>query len=116
MEDLPVLEIWDGAKGRIYSSHEEGIGETSGGKDADASCTSYGRIGPPAQWAEDRGFYLVDKALSDEFTILCRFGGKYSGDAIDQTKVLFRYANHAGFLSWGPLKLMKSRPRKDTNK
>ena len=107
VEDLPVLEIWDGAKGRIYSSHEEGIGETSGGKDADASCTSYGRIGPPAQWAEDRGFYLVDKALSDEFTILCRFGGKYSGDAIDQTKVLFRYANHAGFLSWGPLKLMK---------
>jgi len=108
VDDLPVVEIWDGATGRVYSSHDS----TAATNDADgvADDSSKTRLfGEPAQWTDEEGFYLIDKPLRSEFTILCRFGGTVADDAYDPTKILFRYINHTAFLTWGSYLLTRDR-------
>eukprot|EP00957_Ditylum_brightwellii_P067013 5087106-Ditylum_brightwellii.AAC.1 len=60
------------------------------------------------QWADEEGFYRVNRLLIGDFVILVRFGGPYSYDLEDPTKVLFRYCNNTSFMPTpGPCELPK---------
>ena len=102
VDDLPVVEIWSGAKGRIYNSHENDCREFQ---------SELGLRGASAQWGCDNeeGFYLVDKDIQGEFTITCRFGGGYADDTHDPARILFRVTNHCAFFTWGPNELRRGR-------
>ena len=108
VDDLPVVEIWDGATGRVYSSHDSNTATNDDDGVADDSSKTR-LFGEPAQWTDEEGFYLIDKPLRSEFTILCRFGGTVADDAYDPTKILFRYINHTAFLTWGAYQLSRDR-------
>ena len=54
-----------------------------------------------SQWADDEGFYRVNQVLEGDFCLLCRFGGVHAGDALDSSKIIFRYANTTGFMGAG---------------
>ena len=102
VDDLPVVEIWTGAKGQIYTSHRHYCGEFQ---------SKPGLLGAPAQWGCDNeeGFYLVDKDIQGEFTLTCRFGGGYADDTHDPARILFRVTNHCAFFTWGPNELRRGK-------
>jgi hypothetical protein len=86
--DKPCLDIWDSQQNHVYSSLSN----------ADS-----------AQWADEEGFYKVNRILEGDFCLLCRFGGIYADDLDDPSKVLFRYANSVGFLNSGTYELPKKK-------
>jgi len=102
VDDLPVVEIWSGAKGQIYNSHRN---------DCSKCDSKMGLLGASAQWGRDNeeGFYFVDKDIQGEFTLTCRFGGPYADDTHDITRILFRVSNHCAFFTWGSNELRKGR-------
>ena len=102
VDDLPVVEIWTGAKGQIYTSHGHVCGEFQ---------SKPGLLGAPAQWGCDNeeGFYLIDKDIQGEFTLTCRFGGGYADDTHDPARILFRVTNHCAFFTWGPNELRRGK-------
>ena len=102
VDDLPVVEIWSGAKGQIYNSQRN---------DCSKCDSKMGLLGASAQWGRDNeeGFYFVDKDIQGEFTLTCRFGGPYADDTHDITRILFRVSNHCAFFTWGPNELRKGR-------
>ncbi len=102
VDDLPVVEIWSGAKGQIYNSHRNDCGKCD---------SKMGLLGASAQWGRDNeeGFYFIDEDIQGEFTLTCRFGGPYADDAHDVTRILFRVSNHCAFFTWGPNELRKGR-------
>jgi len=97
VDHLPVVEIWSGAKGQIYDSHRDDLGECQ-------SEAKAGLLGASSQWGFDveEGFYIVDKDIQGEFTLTCRFGGAYADDTHDLAQILFRITNHCAFFTWGP--------------
>lgn len=88
VDDKPCLDIWDSRQNHVFSSMW----------DSDSS-----------QWADEEGFYKVNRILEGDFCLLCRFGGIYSNDLDDPSKVLFRYANSAGFLNSGTYEIPKKK-------
>jgi hypothetical protein len=88
VDDKPCLDIWDSRQNHVFSSMW----------DSDS-----------AQWADEEGFYKVNRILEGDFCLLCRFGGIYSNDLDDPSKVLFRYANSAGFLNSGTYEIPKKK-------
>ena len=88
VDDKPCLDIWDSKQNHVYSSI----------------------LTEESQWADEEGFYRVNQVLEGDFCLLCRFGGMYANDDTnDPSKVLFRYANSAGFLSSGTYELPKKK-------
>ena len=85
VEDQPCLDVYCQNK-HIYSSSSN-------------TC----------QWADEEGFYRISQKLEGDFLIIVRFGGEYSSDSHDFSKVLFRYAQTTGFCTSGPLELPKSK-------
>ena len=85
VEDQPCLDVYCQNK-HIYSSSSN-------------TC----------QWADEEGFYRISQKLEGDFLIIVRFGGEYSSDSHDCSKVLFRYAQTTGFCTCGPLELPKSK-------
>lgn len=88
VDDKPCLDIWDSQQNHVYSSLSN-----------DDS----------AQWADEEGFYKVNRILEGDFCLLCRFGGAYANDLGDPSKVLFRYANSTGFLNSGTYEIPKAK-------
>ena len=86
VDDKPCLDIWDSHQNHVYSSLSN--------QDS-------------AQWADEEGFYKVNRILEGDFCLLCRFGGVYANDLGDPSKVLFRYANSTGFLNSGTYEIPK---------
>jgi Subunit CCDC53 of WASH complex len=86
--DKPCLDIWDSQQNHVYSSLSSN---------------------DSAQWADEEGFYKVNRILEGDFCLLCRFGGIYAADMDDPSKVLFRYANSIGFLNSGTYELPKKK-------
>ncbi|KAL7489856.1 hypothetical protein ACHAW6_015582 [Cyclotella cf. meneghiniana] len=87
VDDMPCIDIWehgDVARHQIYSSHD------------DVTLN---------EWDDDEGSYNIGQILNRDFTLVCRFGGKFAQDADDPTKVLFRYVNSTKFLKEGRLEL-----------
>ena len=60
-------------------------------------------------WADEEGIYRISKMIEGDFMVIVRFGGEYSSDCHDFSKVLFRYCNTTGFCTSGPLELPKSK-------
>ena len=89
VEDKPCIDIWDSDQKHLYSSLTNDL---------------------DSHWSDDDdGFYKVNKILEGDFCLLCRFGGDMAMDMTDPSKVLFRYANHTGFLSSGPYEFAKNK-------
>lgn len=87
VDDKPCIDIWDSSsQHHVYASN-----------DNDSL----------SQWADEEGFYRVNRVLEGDFVLLCRFGGPYMDETNDPSKVLFRYANTTGFLASGPYELPK---------
>lgn len=61
------------------------------------------------QWADEEGFFRISKKMEGDFLIIVRFGGEYSSDSNDASKVLFRFCQTTGFCTSGPLELSKSK-------
>eukprot|EP00804_Cyclotella_cryptica_P000890 CCRYP_001117-RB/>CCRYP_001117-RB protein AED:0.15 eAED:0.22 QI:0/1/0.78/1/1/0.92/14/0/3367 len=87
VDDMPCIDIWehgDVARHQVYSSHDN----------VELN-----------EWDDDEGSYNIGQILNRDFTLVCRFGGKFAQDADDPTKVLFRYVNSTKFLKDGGLEL-----------
>ncbi|KAL7503452.1 hypothetical protein ACHAXN_001244, partial [Cyclotella atomus] len=87
VDDMPCIDIWehgDVARHQVYSSHD------------DVTLN---------EWDDDEGSYGIGQILNRDFTLVCRFGGRFAQDADDPTKVLFRYVNSTKFLKDGELEL-----------
>jgi hypothetical protein len=95
VDELPCVDIWEHGdeRRRIYSSHKQD-GNTKDGRNDDTTQLN--------KWDNEAGSYTVGKLLlSQDFTLVCRFGGEFASDAEDPSKVLFRYVNNPNFLSGG---------------
>jgi len=117
VDDMPRLDIWDG-NGLVYSSHissgdDGSSGEVKGVVDTmDSENSAVHTMGADSNrksvmWADEEGFYKVNKPLCGDFLLLCRFGGQFAQDTADPTKVILRYANNTAFLFPGPCELPK---------
>eukprot|EP00985_Skeletonema_marinoi_P008430 scaffold3816_cov124-Skeletonema_marinoi.AAC.2 len=87
VDDMPCVDIFeygDVMKQQIYSSHDD---------------TSLN------EWDDEEGTYKIGQLLSQDFTLVCRFGGEFAGDDQDPSKVLFRYVNSPNFLNEGNFEL-----------
>ncbi len=87
VDDMPCVDIFeygDVMKQQIYSSHDD---------------TSLN------EWDDEEGVYRIGQLLSQDFTLVCRFGGEFAGDDQDPSKVLFRYVNSPNFLNEGNFEL-----------
>lgn len=87
VDDMPCVDIFeygDVMKQQIYSSHDD---------------TSLN------EWDDEEGVYKIGQLLSQDFTLVCRFGGEFAGDDQDPSKVLFRYVNSPNFLNEGNFEL-----------
>ena len=87
VDDMPCVDIFeygDVIKEQIYSSHDD---------------TSLN------QWDDEEGTYKIGQLLSQDFTLVCRFGGEFAGDDQDPSKVLFRYVNSPNFMNEGNFEL-----------
>ena len=87
VDDMPCVDIFeygDVMKQQIYSSHDD---------------TSLN------EWEDEEGTYKIGQLLSQDFTLVCRFGGEFAGDDQDPSKVLFRYVNSPKFLNEGSFEL-----------
>lgn len=79
VEDMPCIDIWDGANEKVYSS----VAAPEASK----------------EWQEEAGVYCdINARLLGDFVLLCRFGGKYARDEEDTRKILFRYVGNTAFL------------------
>ncbi|KAL3809258.1 LOW QUALITY PROTEIN: hypothetical protein ACHAXA_007325 [Cyclostephanos tholiformis] len=99
VDDMPCVDIWehgDVLRRRIYSSHKND-GDTDGGRNDSTLQLN--------KWDKEEGSYTVGELLSQDFTLVCRFGGEFANDGDDPSKVLFRYVNNPNFLSGGELEL-----------
>lgn len=88
VDDKPCIDIWDSKQQHVYASYDDDT---------------------LSQWADEEGFYRIDRVLEGDFVLLCRFGGPYMDETNDPSTVLFRYANTTGFLASGPYELPKSK-------
>ena len=88
VDDKPCIDIWDSQQQHVYASNDDDT---------------------MSQWADEEGFYRVNRVLEGDFVLLCRFGGPYMDETNDPSKVLFRYANTTGFLASGPYELPKTK-------
>ena len=87
VDDMPCIDIWehgDVVRHQVYSSHD------------DVALN---------EWHDDEGSYNIGQILNRDFTLVCRFGGKFLQGVNDPTKVLFRYVNSTKFLNDGELEL-----------
>ena len=87
VDDMPCVDIFeygDVIKQQIYLSHD------------DISLN---------EWDDEEGIYNIGQILSQDFTLVCRFGGEFAGDDQDPSKILFRYVNSPKFLSAGHFEL-----------
>ncbi|KAL9179362.1 hypothetical protein ACHAXT_008652 [Thalassiosira profunda] len=87
VDDMPCVDIWehgDVIRRQIYSSHD------------DVTMN---------EWDDEEGSYKIGQLLDQDFTLVCRFGGEFAGDADDPSKVLFRYVNCPNFVKEGTLEL-----------
>eukprot|EP00968_Pinguiococcus_pyrenoidosus_P019333 scaffold2094_cov239-Pinguiococcus_pyrenoidosus.AAC.7 len=85
VDDLPCLDIFD-HNGLIFESHDHE---------------------KTHQWQEDsgQGVYHVDRILTGDFYVSCRFGGEHARDTREPRNYLFRYSNSARFLAVGEIGL-----------
>ena len=100
VDDLPRIDIFDD-QGLIYSSHLEVRDNSHNEADDDLKQT--------LMWADEEGFYRVNKPVMGDFLTLVRFGGDYAQDTNDPTKVILRYANNTAFLYPSTLELPKNK-------
>ena len=109
LDDIPRIDVWD-ENGLVYSSHSK-VNVLNSRKVDDFDDTVTINSGKSTKqsliWADDDGFYRINKELCSDFLLLCRFGGQHADDTSDPTKVIFRYANNALYLFNGALKLPK---------
>ena len=91
LEDKPCLDLWDSSGHHVYSTHPELWSDLP-----DSSCAQ--SCSNTSQWAEEEGFFRVNRVVQGDFCLLCRFGGIYAADMTDVSKVLFRYANSTAFM------------------
>lgn len=100
VDDLPRIDIFDD-QGLIYSSHLEVQDNNIKESDND--------LKQNLMWADEEGFYRVNKPVMGDFLTLVRFGGDYAQDTNDPTKVILRYANNTAFLYPATLELPKNK-------
>jgi len=103
VDDMPRLDIWD-ERGLVFTSHKNKHNVDNVGRDHDEHEEKKILI-----WADEDAFYRVNKIISGDFLVLCRFGGEYAQDTDDPTKVLLRYANNSSFLYPSPYELPKTK-------
>jgi len=88
VDDMPVLDIFS-AKRLLYTSSE-----TAGAQDgAVEGGEVVGSDASDLQWEDEDGFYRTMLPISGDFTIICRFGGEYTSDTNDPTKVSKRWGS-----------------------
>ena len=93
VENKPCLDLWNASGEHVYSSHPDVLeNEEAGGQNE-------------SDWAGEEGFYQVNQVVQGDFCLLCRFGGPFSTDYEDSSKIIFRYANTTAVLGGTTIEL-----------
>ena len=106
MEDTPSIEIYDVCNGLVYQSHDY-LGDSAAEYLCREQCIWSGEYG-------NGSYVLTNCVLTSDFAIVCRFGGEYAS-VKDRTTLIFKYQNHAGFISMNNNTNIKTNtPRRST--
>ena len=98
VDDMPCIDIWehggDDVRRLVYASHNHN------------TTTDDDNMNDNNVWDDEEGSYNhLNLPLTNDFTLICRFGGQFANDINDPSKVLFRYVNCPNFLKEGLLEL-----------
>jgi hypothetical protein len=97
LEEQPCIDVWDSSGHHVYSSHPH-LWTDLIVSDIDVLPNILDNNIITSRWADEEGFFLVNRIVQGDFIVLCRFGGAYAPDYTDASKILFRYANTTGFM------------------